>query len=405
LIWKLSQSKGVSQLFASPGNAGTAQLAKNLDIGVSDFAALAKAARENLVELIVVGPEVPLAEGIVDYFDKVGLPIFGPRRAAAELESSKSFSKALFQKYGIPCAKSETFTDPAAAKRHIKKVGAPLVIKADGLAAGKGVIIAETEAEAFKAVSNLMEDKTFGAAGSKVILEEKLSGKEMSYFAISDGQNILPLMAACDYKRAEDGDQGFNTGGMGSYAPPYFFTPELEKKVLSEIIEPTIKAMAAENRPFKGVLFAGLMIKDGAAKILEYNVRFGDPECQVILPLLKTDLLDIILAATSGDLRTVKTEWRSERCVGVVMASGGYPGGYKTGLPISGLDQVDPGTLVFHAGTKFGAASGEVLTNGGRVLTVVALGKTYQEAREKSYANLSRIHFENCHYRNDIANF
>jgi phosphoribosylamine---glycine ligase len=321
------------------------------------------------------------------------------------LEASKAFSKALFQKYNIPCAKSQTFTDQKTAQEYVKQQCAPLVIKADGLAAGKGVIMAETLDQAYEALSSIMESKAFGAAGNKVIVEEKLTGKEMSYFAVTDGTSILPMIPACDYKRANDGDQGLNTGGMGSYSPPYFYTAELGQNVLKAIVGPTVKAMDKENRRYQGVLYAGLMINNNEPKLLEYNARFGDPECQVIMPRLKSDLLDIILGVVNGDLKSVKPQWSESACVGVALASGGYPVKYKTGLPITGLDEVDKDVIVFHAGTRLGSRPGEVLTSGGRVLTVVALGKTTDEAREKIYANISRIKFEGAHYRKDIAKF
>ena len=405
LVWKLSQSPKVTQLFCAPGNAGTALLAANVNIKGTDIAALAAAVKNLGIELVVVGPEAPLAEGIVDRFRKIGIPVFGPTQAAAQIEASKAFSKALFQKYGIPCAHSRTFSDLTAAKDYVKQQGAPLVIKADGLAAGKGVIMAETLDQSLQAVSSIMESKSFGAAGEKVVIEEKLTGKEMSFFAITDGKTVLPTVPACDYKRINDGDRGPNTGGMGSYSPPYFYTPELGKKIISKIIEPTIRAMAAENRPYQGVLYAGLMVNQGEPKLLEYNARFGDPECQIIMPRLKSDLLDIILAAIEEKLESVQPDWTSEACVGVVMASGGYPGDYKTGLPISGLDDVDKDVMIFHAGTKIGNQPGEVLTNGGRVLTVVATGKTTEEARNKIYHNLPRINFDGAQYRRDIAKF
>ncbi len=405
LVWKLSQSPKVTQLFCAPGNAGTALLAANVNIKGTDIAALAAAVKNLGIELVVVGPEAPLAEGIVDRFRKIGIPVFGPTQAAAQIEASKAFSKALFQKYGIPCANSRTFSDLTAAKDYVKQQGAPLVIKADGLAAGKGVIMAETLDQSLQAVSSIMESKSFGAAGEKVVIEEKLTGKEMSFFAITDGKTVLPTVPACDYKRINDGDRGPNTGGMGSYSPPYFYTPELGKKIISKIIDPTIRAMAAENRPYQGVLYAGLMVNQGEPKLLEYNARFGDPECQIIMPRLKSDLLDIILAAIEEKLESVQPDWTSEACVGVVMASGGYPGDYKTGLPISGLDDVDKDVMIFHAGTKIGNQPGEVLTNGGRVLTVVATGKTTEEARNKIYHNLPRINFDGAQYRRDIAKF
>jgi phosphoribosylamine---glycine ligase len=405
LTWKISRSQKVSQLFAAPGNAGTAQLATNLDIKVSDFAGLNSAVEKNRIELIVVGPESPLAEGVVDYFQKLGIPIFGPDRAAAQLEASKAFAKSLFQKYNIPCARSQTFTDAAEARAYVRKVGPPLVVKADGLAAGKGVIMAETGDSALEAIADILENKNFGTAGDKVIIEEKLTGREMSYFAVCDGQNVLPLMPACDYKRAEDGDRGLNTGGMGSYSPPFFFTPELENTILSTIIRPTVAAMRKEGAPFRGVLFAGLMVKDGDPKLLEYNVRLGDPECQVILPRLKGDILDIILGVVKGDLRGVKAEWSQEACVGVAMASGGYPGHYETGFPISGLDKLPQNVMVFQAGTRVGNERGQVLTNGGRVLTVAALGRDIPEARDRVYAEIGKISFSGCHFRKDIARF
>jgi len=311
----------------------------------------------------------------------------------------------LLQKYRIPCAKSQTFSDLKTALNYIQEQGTPLVIKADGLAAGKGVIMAETDQEAIDAVKNMMELKTFGSAGEKVIIEEKLTGNEMSYFAFSDGQTILPIVPACDYKRVFDGNLGPNTGGMGSYSPPFFYTDELGKKVLASIVQPTIKAMEKENCPYKSVLYTGLMVNNREPKVLEFNARFGDPECQVIVPRLKSDLLDIILGVVNGNLNSVNAEWTEEACVGVVMASAGYPGNIKTGFPISGLEDVDRDILIFHAGTKIGDNRGQVLTNGGRVLTVVALGKNINEARQKIYANLPRIRFEGCQYRTDIAKF
>jgi phosphoribosylamine---glycine ligase len=404
LVWKLAKSKVVSEIFAAPGNAGTAQIAVNFDIKPTDIASLSRVAIEKQIELIVVGPEAPLAEGIVDHFQKIGIPIFGPTRAAAQIEASKAFSKMLLQKYGIPCAKSQTFADLASAVKYIRDHGAPLVVKADGLAAGKGVIMADNIDQAVEAVTGMMESKNFGPAGDKVILEETLSGREMSYFAFSDGKSVLPMVPACDYKRVFDGDLGPNTGGMGSYSPPVFFTPELGQKVLSTIVEPTIRAMEKENRSYKSILYSGLMINNQEPKVLEFNARFGDPECQVTIPRLKSDLLDIILGVINGNLWSVKAEWTEEACVGVVMVSSGYPGNYKTGFPVTGLDTVDKDILVFHAGTRVGE-NGQILTSGGRVLTVTALGKNIREAREKVYANLPKIRFEGCQYRKDIARF
>ncbi len=402
LVWKLAQSPKVKEIFAAPGNAGTAQIFRNLDISPTDKEALAKAALEKGIELAVVGPEAPMAEGIVDHFQKAGIPIFGPTRAAAEIESSKAFAKELMQKYGIPCARSATFSDFNKARDYVKKQKPPIVVKADGLAAGKGVVIAGSVEEALSALSSFMESKSLGESGSRVIIEEFLSGKEMSAFIFADGKSIVPIVPACDYKRVFDNDLGPNTGGMGSYSPPQFYNLALAEKVRLTIMEPTVKAMAQEKRQYKGVLYGGLMVSNNAPKVLEFNARFGDPETQVVLPRLKTSLVDIMLAVVNDKLADVKLEWSDDACVGVVMASGGYPGSYKTGFPITGLDKLDKEIMVFHGGTKLGN-NGEILTNGGRVLTVVAMGKTVAEAREKVYANLPRIHFEGCHYRKDIA--
>ena len=405
ITWKLAQSPKIKELFTAPGNAGTARIAQNLDIAANDIKSLGKAAQQKNIDLVVVGPEVPLAEGIVDHLESIGIPAFGASKLAAEIESSKVFSKALMQKYNIPCAKSVSFADYAQAKEYVQKQKLPIVIKADGLAAGKGVVVALKMEEALAALTEFMQDKKLGAAANQVLVEEFLPGREMSYFAFSDGINVLPMVSACDYKRVNDGDKGPNTGGMGSYSPPVFDSPALQKLAMDTIMVPTIKAMAQEGRQYRSVLYGGLMMNKGKASVVEFNARFGDPETQVILPRLKTDLLDIIIATVKGKLSQIKIEVSEEACVGVVMASGGYPGNYKTGLPISGLLDVDSDVMVFHAGTKIGATPWEVLTNGGRVLTVVAMGKTIAEAREKAYNNVSRIHFDGCHYRKDIALF
>ena len=405
ITWKLAQSPKIKELYTAPGNAGTARIAQNLDIAANDIKSLAKAAQQKNIDLVVVGPEVPLSEGIVDHLESLGIPAFGASKLAAEIESSKVFSKALMQKYNIPCAKSVSFTDYAQAKEYVQKQKLPIVIKADGLAAGKGVVVALKMEEALAALTDFMQDKKLGAAANQVLVEEFLAGREMSYFAFSDGINVLPMVSACDYKRVNDGDKGPNTGGMGSYSPPVFDSPALQKLAMDMIMVPTIKAMAQEGRQYRGVLYGGLMVNKESVKVLEFNARFGDPETQVILPRLKTDLLDIILAIVKGKLNQINIECSDDACVGVVMASGGYPGNYKTGLPISGLLDVDSDVMVFHAGTKIGATPWEVLTNGGRVLTVAAMGKTIAEAREKAYNNVSRIHFDGCHYRKDIALF
>lgn len=402
-MWKLAQSPKAKEIYAAPGNAGTAQLARNLDIKPTDIESLAKVAREKSIDLVVVGPEAPLAEGIVDRFQNLGIPIFGPTEAASKIESSKVFAKELMQRYNIPCARSTSFSEYTKAKEYIQQQTPPIVVKADGLAAGKGVTVADSIPQALDALSNIMEAKAFGAAGDKVIIEERLSGKEMSCFAFTDGKTVIPMVSACDYKPVYDGDQGPNTGGMGSYSPPHFLNPVLSQTIMETILEPAVKAMAQEKRPYQGVLYGGLMISQDGPKVLEFNVRFGDPEAQVTLPLLKTDLVDIMLAVINGNLDQMNIEWSQDACVGVVMASAGYPGSYETGFPITGLNNLDKDIVVFHAGTRVGSEPGQVLTNGGRVLTVVATGKTIAQAREKVYNNIPRIHFDGCHYRKDIA--
>jgi len=386
----------------APGNAGTAQIARNLAISPTDIESLLKVAQAERIDLTVVGPEVPLADGIVDRFLSRGMPIFGSTKAATEIESSKVFAKALMQKYNMPCARSVSFSEYTQAKEYVRQQTPPIVVKADGLAAGKGVIVADSIPQALDALSRIMESKIVGSAGDRVIIEEHLSGREMSAFAFTDAHTVVPMVPACDYKRIYDSDQGPNTGGMGSYSPPPFFNPVLAKEVEETIMAPAVKAMLNEGRLYKGVLYGGLMITNNGAKVLEFNARFGDPEAQVTLPRLKTDLVDIMLAIVNNNLDRINIEWSEDACVGVVMASAGYPGSYKTGFPITGLNELDKDIVVFHAGTKLGS-EGEVLTSGGRVLTVVATGKTIAEAREKVYANIPQIHFEGCHYRKDIA--
>jgi phosphoribosylamine--glycine ligase len=402
LVWKIVQSPRVEKVFAAPGNAGTAAIAENLNLRPIDIEGLGKAAREKGIDLVVVGPEAPLAWSIVDYFDGLGIPIFGPTRAATQIESSKVFARGLMKKYGIPCTKGAVFASYSEAREYLQKQRLPVVIKADGLAAGKGVIIASSLPEAEKALSDIMEAKIFSSAGDRVVIDEYLSGREVSLIAFTDGKTVSPMVPACDYKKIGDGDQGPNTGGMGSYSPPGFFSAQMTKKVTKDILLPTVKAMAKEGLPYKGVLYAGLMIVDREPVVLEFNARFGDPETQVILPLLKTDLVDILMAVVQGNLDQVKIEWSSEACVGVVMSSAGYPGSYKTGFPIRRIDSVDKDVLVFHAGTKLGN-DGIIYTDGGRVLTVVGVGQDMAEAREKVYRNISNIYFEGCYYRKDIA--
>ncbi len=392
----------MGKVFAAPGNAGTAAIAENLNLRPTDVEGLGKAAKEKGIDLVVVGPEAPLASGIVDYFDSLGIPIFGPTKAATQVESSKVFARNLMEKYGIPCSKGAIFSSYAEAREYLQEQRPPVVVKADGLAAGKGVIIAGSLAEAHKALGDIMEAKIFGSAGDRVIIDEYLSGREVSLIAFTDGKTVSPMVPACDYKKIGDNDRGPNTGGMGSYSPPGFFSARMAEKVTKDILLPAVQAMAKEGVLYKGVLYAGVMIVNGEPVVLEFNARFGDPETQVVLPLLKTDLVDILMAVVQGNLDRVKIEWSSEACVGVVAASGGYPGSYKTGFPIQGIDSVDKDVLVFHAGTKLGN-DGIIYTDGGRVLTVVGVGKDMAEAREKVYRNIPNIYFEGCHYRKDIA--
>jgi phosphoribosylamine--glycine ligase len=402
LVWRIVQSPRVEKVFAAPGNAGTAAIAENLNLRPTDIEGLGKAAKEKGVDLVLVGPEAPLASGIVDYFDNLGIPIFGPTKVAAQVESSKVFARNLMEKCGIPCPKGAIFSSYSEACAYLQEQRPPVVIKADGLAAGKGVIIAGSLTEAHKALGDIMEAKIFGSAGDRVIIDEYLSGREVSLIAFTDGKTVSPMVPACDYKKIGDNDQGPNTGGMGSYSPPGFFSAGMTEKVTKDILLPTVQAMAKEGIPYKGVLYVGLIIVDGEPVVLEFNARFGDPETQVVVPLLKTDLVDILMAVAQGNLDRLKIEWSSEACVGVVMSSGGYPGSYKTSFPIQGIDNVDKDVLVFHAGTKLGN-DGIIYTDGGRVLTVVGMGKDLAEARQKVYRNIPNIYFKGCYYRRDIA--
>ena len=402
LVWKIVQSPRVEKVFAAPGNAGTAAIAENLNLRPTDMEGLGKAAKEKGIDLVVVGPEAPLASGIVDYFNNLGIPVFGPTKAATQIESSKVFARNLMEKYGIPYPKGAVFSSYFEARKYLEEQPLPVVIKADGLAAGKGVIIADSLTEAHKALSEIMETKIFGSAGARVIIDEYVRGREVSLIAFTDGKTVSPMVPACDYKKIGDNDRGPNTGGMGSYSPPGFFSTGMTEQVARDILVPTVKAMAEEGIPYKGVLYAGLMIVDGEPVVLEFNARFGDPETQVILPLLKTDLVDILVGVVQDNLDRVKVEWSSEACVGVVAASAGYPGNYKTGFPIRGIDSVDKDVLVFHAGTRLGN-DGIIYTDGGRVLTVAGMGKDMAKAREKVYGNIANIYFEGCYFRKDIA--
>ena len=404
ITWKLRQSPGVGRLYVAPGNAGTARIARNVPIAAADVGTLLRFAQDEGIDFTVVGPEAPLAAGIADRFQDAGLLVFGPTRAAARIETSKSFAKVLMVRHGVPTGRAETFESLDDASDYIQTAQMPVVVKADGLAAGKGVAIAATRDEALELVRRRLVERQFGDAGKKVLIAEYLEGKEISVFAFVDGLRVSPLVAACDYKRAGDGDSGPNTGGMGSYSPPEepIWDAGLERRIKVEVLEPVVGALADEGTPYRGVLYAGLMLTQEGPKVIEFNCRFGDPETQVILPRLKSDLLEIMTRTARGDIGGLSLEWDARPCVGVVMASGGYPDGYRTGYQISGVDDVGPDALVFHAGTAL-AQDGDVLTDGGRVLAVAALGSTYDEARQRVYSNTSRIKFTGSFYRKDIA--
>jgi phosphoribosylamine--glycine ligase len=403
LAWKISQSKHVTELWACPGNAGMAQLATCVDINVSDIDRLISFAKENNIGLTVVGPEVPLVKGIVDKFEKEGLKIFGPHALAARLEASKVFAKQIMLKAGVPTASCEIFDDAKQAKDYINRKGAPLVIKADGLAQGKGVIVAKTKEEALSAITSIMEDKIFGDSGNQVIIEECLMGEEASILVLCDGKNFIPLVSSQDHKRIFDNDQGPNTGGMGAYSPAPVVSSELMKLILKIVIKPVVKEMIKIGCPYKGVLYAGIMMTQEGPKVLEFNVRFGDPETQAILPRLKDDLVQVMLAVIDGQLKNKRLHWLRHNCVCVVVSSKGYPGDYEKGKEIIGLDEFKDkkDVFVFHAGTKLSEA--KLLTTGGRVLGVTALGKNIQEAIRKAYEAIDKIKFDGMHFRRDIG--
>ena len=402
LVWKIAQSPRATQIFALPGNAGTDGIAQNVNIPASDINSVTAKAVDLKADLVVVGPEAPLAAGLVDRLEAAGIPTFGPSQKAARLEASKVFARDVMNKTGIACAAGRCFTSRPEAIKFIESQQTPMVVKADGLAAGKGVVIAASKDEAVSALDSMMHEKIFGAAGERVIIEECLVGKEVSLLAFSDGKTAIPMVPACDYKRVFDADRGPNTGGMGSYSPPGFFGQDMIQQVLNSIIKPTIDAMAAAGTPYRGVLYTGLIMTEQGPKVLEFNARFGDPETQAILPRLKSDLVDIMLAVIEGRLDEIKIEWNSDACVGVVMASGGYPGQYRTGFPISISDKIDKDINIFYAGAKKQDGS-RIVTDGGRVLTVTATGPTMKEARDRVYSNIGYIDFEGCHYRKDIA--
>lgn len=404
LVWKLAQSPKVKKIYCAPGNGGISKHAQLVDIKAEDIDSLLKFVREKKIDLVVVGPERPLALGIVDLFQSEGIKIFGPIKELARMESSKVFAKEIMKKYGVPTPDFKIFKDSEEAKDFVRTKGAPIVVKADGLAYGKGVIVAKEKEEALGAIANIMDFKVFGSAGDMVIIEDCLEGEEASILVVSDGTDFVCLAPSQDHKRVFDEDRGPNTGGMGAYSPAPLITDEIYNEIKEKIITPIIKGLAREDKFYKGVLYAGLMITKEGPKVLEFNVRFGDPETQAILPRMKTDLLDIIEASVNGGLGDFsKLEWDERACVCVVMASGGYPGDYKKGLEIKGLNALEglDDIIVFHAGTKF--QNGNIVTDGGRVLGVTALGDGIENAINRTYEAVSKISFEGMHYRKDIG--
>ncbi len=403
LVWKLSRSPEVTTLYCAPGNGGIGGLAELVDLGAEDIEALAEFAESKDVDLTVVGPEGALAKGIADLFEKRGLRIFGPTKAAARLESSKAFAKNLMKKYQIPTAQFAVFDDPQAARAYVRQIGVPIVVKADGLCGGKGTIVANTLSEALGAIDLLMEDRIFKQAGERIVIEERLTGEEASFIVVTDGTTALPLLPAQDHKRLHDGDKGPNTGGMGAYAPAPAVDASLAGQVMSEIIMPTIRALASEGLLFKGVLYAGLMLTSDGPKVLEYNARFGDPETQTILPLMRSDLVPILDDAVEGRLAATECRWEPGSCVCVVLAGGGYPGDFQIGKEIHGLEHVKDrrDLVVFHAGTK--RDRDRVVSWGGRVLNVVSVGPDLEHALKQVYEAIGTLQFDGMYYRKDIG--
>ncbi len=403
LVWKIAQSPLVKQVFCAPGNPGTANLAVNVPIKVEEIDKLLGFARSEGIDLVVVGPELPLSLGIVDLFREYGVRIFGPSRAAARIEASKAFSKDLMKKYNIPTAAYGVFTDIPAAEEFIRQTGAPIVVKADGLAAGKGVIIAQSEAEAVAAVQDMLSGNAFGDAGSRVVIEEFLVGEEASFLAITDGKNVIPLASAQDHKAIFDGDQGPNTGGMGAYSPAPVVTPEVHRKAMELVVQRAVDGMAAEGCAYQGILYAGLMVKDGEVKTLEFNARFGDPECQPLLMRMKSDLVPLLLAVADGDLSGRSIEWHEQAAICVVLAAEGYPGDYPKGDIITGIEAAEAvgEVTVFHAGTA--EKDGRIVTAGGRVLGVTARGNSVAAAIERAYQGVAHIAWRGIQYRKDIG--
>jgi phosphoribosylamine--glycine ligase len=403
LVWKVAQSPRVDKIYAAPGNAGIAQLAECLPVPAEDITGLLDLAKSKAVDLTLVGPEGPLSLGVVDVFQQAGLRVFGPTRGAAEIEANKAFTKDLMRKYRIPTAEYGVFTDRTKAEAYIRAKGAPIVVKAAGLAAGKGVVVAETVDDALNAIDLIMGKKAFGTAGDVVVVEECLRGEEASFMAFTDGRTVVPMASSQDHKRVFDADKGPNTGGMGAYSPAPVVTEQIEKQVMDTVMIPTVRAMEQEGRLFKGVLYAGLMIHRGAAKVLEFNARFGDPETQPIVARLDSDIIDIAEAILEDRLASVPISWKPDSAVCVVMSSGGYPGSYGKGQEIKGLDKAAGHTnvLVFHSGTAW--KDGKIVTDGGRVLGVTGLGPTVAAAIDAAYAGVREITFEGAHYRLDIG--
>jgi phosphoribosylamine--glycine ligase len=404
IVWKLSQSKVVDKIYCIPGNAGISEVAECLEIESKDISALLDFVKYDWIDLTVVGPEDPLAKGIVDVFQKEGRRIIGPTQAGAQIESSKVFAKDFMKRHKIPTAEYKIFTSYTHAEEYIRLKGTPIVIKADGLAAGKGVFVCQNYDEAVDALRIIMKEKVFGSAGDKVVIEECLKGQEVSYLVFTDGKSIVPMVTSKDHKRLLDNDEGPNTGGMGTFSPNPAVTPELEQEILETVIKPTIKGLKSEGIIYKGILYAGLMIVNGKPYVLEFNCRFGDPETQVILPRLETDIIDIFMAISEQRLSKVNVKWSDKASLCVILASEGYPGKYRKGLSIKGLEMVKglKDVIVFHAGTKFNE-EGAIVTSGGRVLGVTALGNDLQEARQKAYSAVGLINFEGMQYRKDIG--
>lgn len=402
IAWKLAQSPKVDKIYCAPGNAGIADVAECIDVKAEDIQGICKAAKEKEIDMAVIGPEVPLAMGITDELEKVGVKTFGPNKKCSQLEASKAFTKSFLARHDIPTAKYKEYTDKESLMADIGIYGYPMVLKADGLAAGKGVVLAENAEEAATAIEEMMGSRVFGDAADKVVVEECLVGIEASCLCFVDENTIVPMESAQDYKRIFDGDKGPNTGGMGTYSPSLMFTEEVEKRVMDEILLPTLEGFKKDGLDFKGVLFVGLMLTEDGPKVIEFNNRFGDPETQSVLMRLDTDLYEIFEAVCDNRLADIDIKWKDERAVCVVLASGGYPGDYEKGKVITGLDSVEDGVIVFHAGTKFNE-NGDVVTAGGRVLGVTTTGKTHDEARAKAFENVKKISFEGMQYRNDIG--